>query len=98
MKDKTIVGHSLPNDFKILNIDIEESKCVIRDISSIELFMKKIDKDSKSPLKLSEADLGSPKKKKNSPGKREVQEQRANCLILKRKLKELAEEFLNASI
>lgn len=54
MKDKTIVGHSLLDDFKILKIDVEESNITIRDISNIDLFMQKIDKDSKSPLRFSE--------------------------------------------
>lgn len=54
VKGKTIVGHSLLDDFKILKIDIDHSEIIIRDISNINLFMQKIDKDSKSPLRFSE--------------------------------------------
>lgn len=50
MKNKTIVGHSLINDFEILKIDTEEANCVVRDISNIELFMQIIDRDSNSPV------------------------------------------------
>lgn len=60
VKGKTIVGHSLLDDFKILKVDIDQSDIVIRDISQIQLFMKKIDKDSKSPLR--EKESASPKK------------------------------------
>lgn len=39
VKDKTIVGHSLTDDFKTLNIDTKESNCSVRDISNIDIFM-----------------------------------------------------------
>jgi RNA exonuclease 4 len=80
VKDKVIVGHSLKDDLKILNIDLEESNIQIRDVSNIELFMKKIDKDSKSPIKLLEDELKSPSKLKKTlnltskPISRDVQE------------------------
>lgn len=79
----------------------------VRDISEIELFMAKIDRDSKSPVKVMEEDpsplkISSPLKSFNSSsssskdkGKRKM---KANYLIVKRKLKELCEEFLNAKI
>lgn len=104
VKDKVIVGHSLKDDLKILNIDLEESNIQIRDVSNIELFMKKIDKDSKSPIKLLEDELKSPSKLKKThnlnskPISRDVQEQRANFVIQKRKLKDISAEFLNAKI
>ena len=62
VKEKVIVGHSLKDDLKIMNIDLEESNIQIRDVSNIELFMKKIDKDSKSPIKLLEDEISSPTK------------------------------------
>jgi RNA exonuclease 4 len=66
VKDKVIVGHSLKDDLKILNIKPEESTIQIRDVSTIELFMKKIDKDSKSPIKLLEDEIKSPNKLKKA--------------------------------
>jgi len=103
VKGKTIVGHSLQDDLKILKIDLEEGGVEVRDISSIEIFMNKIDRDSKSPVKISEdKKVSSPMKSinssngsKKSSGKRKMV---ANYVIVKRKLKELAEEFLNAKI
>ena len=58
MKDKTIVGHSLSDDFKTLNIKTIESNVSVRDISNIELFMQKIDRDSHSPIRDSENSSG----------------------------------------
>ena len=48
LKGKTIVGHSLADDLGILKVDVGALKCTIRDISSIELFMKKVGDDDKS--------------------------------------------------
>lgn len=44
------MGHSLVDDFSILNIKIQEAGCVVRDISNIKLFMQTIDRDSHSPV------------------------------------------------
>ena len=105
VKGKTIVGHSLEDDLDILKIDIERDQIEIRDISKIELFMNKIDRDSKSPVKVKEDDLtqansspisyNSSANSKKSKGKRKML---ANYVIIKRKLKELCAEFLNAKI
>lgn len=54
MRDKTIVGHSLQDDLEILKLDVERDNIEIRDISNIEIFMEKIDKHSKSPIRASE--------------------------------------------
>ena len=45
LKNKTIVGHSLADDLGILRVDVEELNCTVRDISSIEIFMKKFGED-----------------------------------------------------
>ena len=83
MKNKTIVGHSLVDDFEILKIDTKEQNCTIRDISNIKLFMKKkIDLETDSPVHNDSA---------GSKGSH-------RAIIQKRKLKDLAEEFLNAGI
>ena len=57
VKDKTIVGHSLADDLDILKLNVERDSIEVRDISSIELFMNKIDRDSKSPVKVTEDDV-----------------------------------------
>lgn len=78
MKGKTIVGHSLDDDFKILKVDPKVQNCIIRDIADIKLFMRTHSQES------SNDSAGS----KNSSDLRSY----------KRKLKDLAFEFLNASI
>lgn len=109
VKDKTIVGHSLADDFKILNVDPDEANCIKRDISNINIFMKKVDKDSLSPIREKEDDDESMLAKSISGSKQSSQDGNttpikqqkriiANFIIIKRKLKELSEEFLNAQI
>lgn len=117
VKDKTIVGHSLTDDFKTLNIDTKESNCSVRDISNIDIFMQKIDRDSHSPIKDGEdlstslngsggliGSKNSSHSLKSEPcqGSNKMATPRkkviANFIIKKRKLKDLAEEFLNAKI
>lgn len=118
VKDKTIVGHSLRDDFKTLNIDPKEANCSVRDISNINIFMQKIDRDSHSPIKDNEdlstslngsggmiasknsshslkSDQGGPASNKITTPRKKVF---ANYVIKKRKLKDLAGEFLNAKI
>lgn len=63
LNDKVIVGHSLEEDFKIMDLDEEGFVCEIRDIAEFSRFKRKFPK------------LGE-----------------------KRKLKELAKEFLNADV
>ena len=61
LKGKTIVGHSLADDFAILKVNTEELKCTVRDISSIELFMKKVgEADLDAPLSNSSGSKMSP--------------------------------------
>jgi len=70
--------------------------------------MKKVDRDSFSPIKDTEDDLVRPKNfsdsKSSSQGnnsstpKKSKNRIPANCIIIKRKLKDLSEEFLNAKI
>lgn len=57
VKDKTIVGHSLQDDLEILKIDLERENIEVRDISSIDIFMEKIDRHSKSPVRAHEDDV-----------------------------------------
>jgi hypothetical protein len=61
--------------------------------------MSKIDRDSRSPVRANE-DKGSPMKNSNSSAGSSAKKRRmnANYLVVKRKLKDLAEEFLNAKI
>lgn len=75
----------------------------MRDISEMPIFMLKIDKDSHSPLREDPPEemlLASGKKSSNSSksssGSKRVAS--SNYRIQKRKLKNLAEEFLNARI
>ena len=102
VKGKTIVGHSLADDLKILQVDPKELE--IRDISDIELFMSKVDRDSRSPIKMSEDELSSPLRSplknfnQSGSSQKKMRKMKANYLIQKRKLKEISEEFLNAKI
>lgn len=110
VKDKTIVGHSLKDDFDILKIDPEEANCVIRDISAIKIFMRKVDRDSLSPIRDKEDDEDSMPMHSLSGSKQSTSQDGnstpikskkkviANFIVIKRKLKELSEEFLNAQI
>lgn len=60
--------------------------------------MSKIDRDSRSPVRASE-DKSSPLKTNSSAGSSgKKRRMNANYLVVKRKLKDLAEEFLNAKI
>jgi DNA polymerase III epsilon subunit-like protein len=54
LRGKTIVGHSLEDDLEILKVDTVRDQIEIRDTSDMDFFMNKIDKDSKSPVKLTE--------------------------------------------
>lgn len=104
VKNKTIVGHSLLDDFKTLKINIKDSNCSVRDISTIDLFMEKVDRDSGSPVKDREdkkrqgafASKNSSHSGKSDAGKAATvvtprKKVFANCIIKKRKLKDLAE-------
>lgn len=51
VRGKTIVGHSLENDLKVLKVNPEELNVSVRDISLIDMFMIKVDKDSHSPVR-----------------------------------------------
>ena len=83
------------DDFHILKIDIKEANCNVRDISNIDHFMKKIDKDSLSPIKDVEDPVSHNSSGSDKSLKRKVI---APYVILKKKLKDLASEFLNAKI
>lgn len=92
-----VVGHSLKEDFAHLKLNEDEYRCQIRDISQISFFMRRKDQQpnsaSSSPLKLakmaSAESMGSNNSLHGGPSAFGVQ---------KRKLKELADEFLNARI
>lgn len=114
------MGHSLRDDFKTLNIDPKEANCNVRDISNIDIFMQKIDKDSHSPIKDTADDLSNSfngsagvlgsKNSSHSHKSSELNQSAgknistprqnvfASFIIKKRKLKDLAGEFLNAKI
>ena len=98
VRGKTIVGHSLENDFLMLAVDPEALKVQVRDISELSIFQLKIDRDSHSPLretkKLEVVTKNSSASSKSSNEKPIP----PNCRIRKRKLKDLAQEFLNAKI
>ena len=87
-KNKTIVGHSLHDDFKILNINTEALNVSVRDISNIDIFMKQVD----SPTELY------PIKNNSSGSKSSNGKLFGGMIIKKRKLKDLSQEFLNAKI
>lgn len=105
---KTIVGHSLADDFKILSIDTRALRVQVRDISTMDLFMLKVDKDSHSPVRevtpprLSVSAKNSSASSKSSHDSRKLSvaptAPAANYVIKKRKLKDLADDFLNARI
>lgn len=57
VKGKTIVGHSLADDLEILKIENIKNEFEFRDISNIALFMGKIDRDSRSPVKIAEDEI-----------------------------------------
>lgn len=66
----------------------------MRDISNIDHFMKKIDKDSLSPIKDVEDSAVNSSGSDKTPKRKVI----APYVILKKKLKDLATEFLNAKI
>ena len=87
MNKKTLIGHSLDGDLEILEIDPVSSNCELRDISKFDLFLKKVDSIQFKPdspiFKMGVQSNNS------SPGE---------FLNLRRKLKDLSREFLNAKI
>jgi len=99
VRNKTIVGHSLYTDFEILKIDTKDSNCVVRDISNIDIFMRTVDRDSKSPVpkEISEEMIQNSSGSKSSHGsKHKIHQIRTSQQ--KRKLRDLAREYLNADI
>lgn len=84
VKGKTIVGHSLKDDLESLEVSSDSLNLSLRDIAKIELFMKRIDKSSVTASV--EKPFGLDPSSEDS------------IFILKRKLRDLAEEFLNAAI
>ena len=93
-----MVGHSLRDDFEHLKLNENEYACEIRDISEISFFKRSKNCDHKmsnAPLSLCNQDsCGS-----GSPTKDCHNASRYNPFASeKRKLKELADEFLNAKI
>lgn len=109
VRGKTIVGHSLADDFKILSINTSALRVQVRDISTMNMFMLKVDKDSHSPVRdptpterLAVSAKNSSASSKSSHESRKIAvaptTPAANYVIKKRKLKDLADDFLNASI
>jgi hypothetical protein len=76
----------LNDDFKILNIDTAFLNVSVRDISNMDIFMKDLDSDD---LFLTS---------KNSSGSSKSSAGKMFGGMKKRKLKDLAEQFLNAKI
>ena len=87
-----VVGHSLKDDFEHLKLNEDEYCCQIRDISDISFFLRKkeppVQSQNSSPIQLKSQDSMSSSKSFKKP----------KFGVQKRKLKELAEEFLNAKI
>jgi len=98
VRGKTIVGHSLDDDLAILKLDVDRDELELRDISKMELFMGKIDRDSGSPIRVKEHEDPEAVKNKSGEKKDGKRKMTANYLVVKRKLKELSNEFLNAKI
>lgn len=95
LNGKVVVGHSLKEDFAHLKLNDEEYACEIRDISEISFFKRsKVDDaiSSDQPV-CSQSTCSSPSTCRHASA-------RYNPFNTseKRKLKELAAEFLNAEI
>ena len=91
LNDKVVVGHSLKEDFAHLKLNPDEYSCEIRDISEISFF-KRV-KAQGSPVAVCH------KENCSSPSTcHHVGPYNPFAAGEKRKLKELAEEFLNAKI
>jgi len=102
-----VVGHSLKEDFEHLKLNEDEYACEIRDISEISFFMRKnknhdVVQGSGSRVLLNENNSLSLTDQSSSGGGSSpnmVTPARFNPFAnQKRKLKELADEFLNAKI
>ena len=93
MNDKVVVGHSLKDDFEHLKLNEDEYCCQIRDIADISFFMRKKEAKTNSPNS-SPIQLAS----QESMGSNNSFQMPKFGSVQKRKLKELAEEFLNAKI
>lgn len=96
LNDKVVVGHSLTDDFKHLKLNADEFSCTIRDISTFSFFQRIKSYDGSS----SHSSSANPSPVKNclencspcsgDPFGSDVKQ--------KRKLKELAQDYLNADV
>ena len=74
--------------------DIKEANCNVNDITNIDHCINKLDKNSLSPIK----DVEDPVVNSSGSDKTPKRKSIAPYVILKKKLKDLASEFLNAKI
>lgn len=83
----------MENDLKVLKVKANDLNVSVRDISLNDMFMLKVDKDSHSPVREVEQGL---KSKNSSASSKSSTEPAQPFYIKKRKLKDLADEYLNA--
>ena len=104
LDNKVVVGHSLKDDFEHLKLNDDEYRCEIRDISEISFFKRKKCSpagSADSPTSpMAAVQLCSQSSCSSPPPTCHPAAQRFNPFETseKRKLKELADEFLNAKI
>lgn len=94
-KGKTIIGHSVGDDLSILKVDVERDSIEVRDVSKFELYTRTMEKDNWSQIRRLAEDGTSPSKVFIPPGEQNLH---GSFLVMKRKLRDLADEFLNAKI
>ena len=97
LNDKVVVGHSLKEDFEHLKLNKDEYACEIRDISEISFF-KRRKNDVNVGGNVSPVQLGTQDSFGSSASHHSSTHQYNPFNCEKRKLKELADEFLNAKI
>ena len=101
LNGKVVVGHSLKEDFAHLKLNADEYSCEIRDISEISFFKRtKTGPADPTSVPPNSSPLSTCSHKScSSPSTcSHINPYNPFAVGEKRKLKELAEEFLNASI